>query len=308
MNNIHSLKYKLKYLYYRFVWNIAPYLRLESPVHIDIEPNNNCNQKCVMCWHSDPENLPFKNATLPKKKVFKILEEGRAIGALSVKFNLRGEPTIYKDIRSVVKYASELGYTDIMINTNGQCEFGKLLSILEAGVTTCIISVDSFKKESYCKIHNCSPSHYNRLLKNLYKLKHLHIKKELNTKIKLNYHINTINEHDSLDLYKRAFKCFNLMVRGTAKREGEDISHQEYRKRKKYCPHMHRRLTITANGNIYPCCICWSEPEDIKLGHIDDGLEDIWRGHEHTRLIYSYKHKIFPKSCAECSSNDIYSI
>ena len=248
----------MKYYFYRLMWHIAPFLPYGKIVHLDLELNNTCNQKCIMCWHSGEP--PFEKHIMPLTNAYAWLRYYREKGALSVKFNLRGEPLLYKNLTKVVRYAKELGYVDIMINTNGQLLTGEKMRFLnEAGLTTCIVSFDSFLTETYEKIHNCSHAGYMNLHNNLERISEI---EDLSCNVKLNYHINKLNEYEPrLEKYMG----FPMVYRNTMKREGEDISIKKKRKRKRVCPHMMRRVTVLSNGTEYPCCVCYNEPEDIKI-------------------------------------------
>ena len=296
---------KLKYMYYRFMWTIAPLLPNGKLVHVDIELNNNCNQRCLSCWHSK-NKLPFKIKQMNLFNVYRILRESRNMGALSVKFNLRGEPTLYKNLVDVISYAKYQGFVDIMINTNGillDLEFARKLS--KAGLTTCIISVDSLWDENYCYIHNCSSKDYFKLMTNLGDL-HVFTKyKEIAFKTKLNFHINTYNQNENFAEYAKKFYMFGIVTRYTEQREGHDITiERESRKRKKMCPQMKRRLTITADNKIYPCCVCYLEPQDIQL--VGDRVDAAWISEKRKKLIKDYKKKIYTESCKNCTSGDIW--
>jgi MoaA/NifB/PqqE/SkfB family radical SAM enzyme len=85
----------------------------------------------------------------------RLVRECADIGVSSVKLNYRGEPALHPKIVDFVRTASELGFPDIMINTNGNGGARKnpalFAQIVEAGITDLMFSVDA-----------CDPSSYHR--------------------------------------------------------------------------------------------------------------------------------------------------
>lgn len=294
---------KLKYSYYRLKWFLAQYIDFPKPIHIDIELNNTCNQKCLSCWHSG--ELPFDKHHMSIGSIRFYLISARKAGCMSVKFNLRGEPLLSEYLVDAISLAKKLGYIDIMINTNGILLSGEMCEKLSnAGLTTCIISVDSLHRDIYCKIHNVNKAQYKKLYENL---KHLAYNKNYFDRIVLNFHVNQYNQNENFERYKKEIGWAKVVIRDTMKRLGKDISIKKNKKeRKKRCPHMQRRLTVTANGKIYPCCVCYNEPEDINIGDYEIHINKIWEGKLRKKIMYDYRNGIYTNSCINCTSGDIW--
>lgn len=289
----------MKYLRYRLKWLLSKYILFRTPVHLDLELNTNCNQKCIDCWHFD--GIDFED--MPIQIVKDALRGAREKGFMSVKFNLRGEPLLYINLNYAVKYAHIYGFTDIMINTNGVLLTQKKLIELSAlGLTTCVISVDSFDKKTYCKIHNCKHSDYSALLVNLDDAIELVKNKLIKTRIKLNFHINQYNKDEDFSIYyNHVFKYLKPVFRYTEKRKGKDISIDRDRKRKKKCTHARRRLTVMANGDTYPCCLCYDKPQDLLLNY--RGVDPLVM---RKLFIKKYEKGIMPETCKTCASGDLW--
>lgn len=292
---------KIKYYIYRLRWNLAPFFKFGLLTHIDIELNTNCNQKCLFCWHSSPKTKP-KNLKINSNKLNTLLIDASRLGIKSVKFNLRGEPLLAKNLIDAIKKAKELNYIDIMINTNCVLLTGeKAIELNRAGLTTCIISVDSLEAENYLRLHGCGMAEYGNLINNLDDLRKYKISGIIDFNIKLNFHINKINEKENFEEYKKLFSMFDVVLRYTENRKGKHIAIDRDRKRKKSCPHMKRRLTITASEKIYPCCVCYDEPIDIQLGKtFDFALK------QRKNLIKKYSQKKYSDTCINCTSGDVY--
>ncbi len=304
----------LKYFIYRMKWHLAYYIKFKYPVHMDLELNTSCNQSCISCWHSSKRH---KKETMSMKMAYSRLEWGASMGIKSVKFNLRGEPLLSFYLEGAVACARDLGYVDIMINTNGVLlNEDRIKSLNKSGLTTCIISVDSFDKETYCKLHGCTEVHFNSLQENLLTLYDMRFK--LNFKVLLNFHVNVHNRDEIPHAMQNPLTwAFTPIIRYTEKRKGKDITiNRKNRKRKKRCPHMMRRITVTANGNTYPCCVCYDEPTDIRLSDFNITLTNnddtylcdvkfpILMARDH--LIDKYKEGVMSETCLNCTSGDIW--
>jgi len=284
---------KLKYILYRIKWHLAPFFNW-NPIHLDLELNTNCNQKCVSCWHY--EGIPTKQ--MPIEEAERHLREARKRGFMSVKFTLRGEPLLCKYLPHIVNYAHRLGFVDIMINTNGVLLTKEMLKKL-SNLTTCIISVDSLTSKTYRQIHNCGIEDFIKLKENLSEV----IKTKTKTNFKVNFHINKYNKAEC----ERLMSVSNTFVlepvfRYTEKREGQNISVKQERKRKNYCPHAKRRITIHADGQMYPCCVSYNEPGDIQLATNNWKKAMSYR----KRIIDFHRNGYWPRTCQKCSSGDVY--
>lgn len=278
----------IKYLLYRLRW------KLGLLTHLDIELNNTCNHACIFCWHSEPLNFNLK--IMKYDTAIDHLISGRRAGLISVKFNLRGEPTLHPRLVDIVRYAKRLGYVDIMINTHGARLFNFFLPLKAAGITTIIISIGSTDREKYAALHQVDPTEFDHLHAGL-ALAHAY---KGHVRIKLNCHESNIS-HIEFDWLRKLYPKFKIVRRFMEAREGQDISIPRVKTRKKKCPHLQRRLTIHSNGAIYPCCMSFNAQADIQLGNtIPEALES------RKALQSRYANKDFPQSCKSCPSGDVF--
>jgi len=80
------------------------------------EITGRCNLRCVHCYaESGEQTFPEE---LPTEKWKKIITEGYHSGARSMQF-IGGEPLVRKDLKELVEFASQIGYQEIEIFTNG---------------------------------------------------------------------------------------------------------------------------------------------------------------------------------------------
>jgi MoaA/NifB/PqqE/SkfB family radical SAM enzyme len=238
---------------------------------------------------------------------YEYLKQARELGALSVKFNLRGEPLLYKySLELLVYKAKILGYVDVMINTNGVLlNRERIMSLYSAGLTTCVISVDSFEKKTYDKIHgSAGKKDYAQLMKNLNDIANLLWTGIIKMKVKMNFHINEYNKDEQFKdsaFYRYLINTMTPVFKYTEQREGKNISIKRDKKRKRMCPHLMRRFTILSNGKVFPCCLSYNEPKDLHLaGNLEVALK------RKKILIDRYRKNILPNSCKYCTSGDLY--
>lgn len=141
----------------------------DHPVHVDLESVAVCDLRCgssqedpkgfCQIWtHEHIRNRDFGEHTymrgyMDPKLYNRLIRECADIGVSSIKLNYRGEPSLHPEIVAFVRTASELGFPDIMINTNGNGGARKnpdlFVQIVEAGVTDLMFSVDACHPDSY---------------------------------------------------------------------------------------------------------------------------------------------------------------
>jgi MoaA/NifB/PqqE/SkfB family radical SAM enzyme len=287
---------KIKYYIYRFQWWISQYIYIK-PIHLDLELTNRCNQKCITCWHSGTPS--FKLGDMDFVLADNLISEYARKGYKSIKFNLRGEPMVYKYILPRILWAKNCGYVDLMINSNGVLITPEVFdSLKKHGLTTLIISVDAFTHATYEELHGVSLNQYLRLKQNIDYIRTA----KGNMRVVLNFHVNTINRREVNEFRRLYEKDFILNITGTMNREGAHISEFKPKRswpmksRKKICPHMMRRTAVLVNGKTYPCCVCYNEPDDILIKN----------EHDRKVLIDNYKKGIYTDSCKYCTSGEIW--
>lgn len=141
----------------------------DHPVHVDIESVAVCDLRCgsseedpkgfCQIWtHEHIRTKGFREHTyirgyMDPKLYEHLIHECAEMGARSIKLNYRGEPSLHPEIVDFVRSAAELGFADVMINTNGNGRARKnphlFGQIVEAGVTDLMFSVDACDPETY---------------------------------------------------------------------------------------------------------------------------------------------------------------
>jgi hypothetical protein len=143
----------------------------DHPVHVDLESVAVCDLRCgsseddpqgfCQIWtHEHIRTQGFDEHTYERGYMDPVLfgrliQQCKDMGVSSVKFNYRGEPSLHKHIVSFVRTASELGFPDLMMNTNGNGLARKqpnlFGNIVEAGITDLMFSVDACDPVTYAR-------------------------------------------------------------------------------------------------------------------------------------------------------------
>lgn len=103
---------------------LLPVLKDRSRVHyrrfhnIYLYITERCQLRCGHCYMGDRLE---RGLNMPLKKVKRILDYSRRLGGQYITF-LGGEPTLHPDLPEMVDHALELGYSQVMINSNGLLE------------------------------------------------------------------------------------------------------------------------------------------------------------------------------------------
>ena len=105
---------------------------------LDIKTGFQCNNQCQFCIHGDKRNFKKTKSTEEIKQILK--QNCDNFGKLVF---TGGEVTIREDILEIVKYAKDLGYKIIQIQTNGRMfsYFDFCKKLIDAGVTEFGLSI-----------------------------------------------------------------------------------------------------------------------------------------------------------------------
>lgn len=123
---------------------------LSYPRHIQIEPTNRCNQKCIMCPRNEPNfDVPFGDMAF--KDYIKILEQIPTITNLQL--NGLGEPLLHPQIFDMIKEAKK---RKIMVSINSNVvlinSFDKAKQLVDSGLDILKVSIDTADPEIYQQI------------------------------------------------------------------------------------------------------------------------------------------------------------
>ncbi len=158
---------------------------------VDIKIGFQCNNLCQFCVQGD-KRFKFKNRVL--KEIKESLDQAKKEGSTGVVFT-GGEPTIHPDILSAIKYAKDLGFKNIQIQSNGRMfaylNFCK--ELIKAGANEFSPALHSSKPEIHDELTS-SPGAWQQVVQGIKNLK------ALGQYILTNTVINSKNYQDLPDL------------------------------------------------------------------------------------------------------------
>ncbi|MCX6707936.1 MAG: radical SAM protein, partial [Candidatus Woesearchaeota archaeon] len=302
-----------------------------APIYVEIGPINACNHKCVFCAL---DYIKSKGAMIDKKAMINTLKNMADFGVKSIMFAGEGEPLAYPFIAEAVDKAKEYGL-DIAITTNGVLlDEKKAESILE-NISWIKFSIDAGTRETYAKVHRCSPDDFDKVMKNIKSACEHRKKNGLKCAIGCQILLipSNINEVEKLILkvkelgvdylvlkpYSQHPNSINKLVLDLKKNDNDskltglskkhstahfkviyrNISAQEVeRKQCDYdkCHGLNFFALVDASGNIIPCNLFYEKPE-YYYGNINrNTFEEIWNSRKRKEIL----EKLYGKGCENC--------
>jgi len=288
-----------RYREYRKKWSEWPetYSVGDFPLHLDIEATNLCNLKCTFC-----ENTYNKyQYGMMSREVWKsILREAKENNLYSLKFTLRGEPLLHKDLPRMVREAKEAGILDVFFNTNAvrlTPEISRML--IEAGLDRISISFEGIDKSVYEKYR--VGAHFETVVENIKQFRKI---RDTLSKGKPFIRIQTVMVPEMIGK-EQEFTDFWLEIADEVayldmRNEEENPDHTGLVSRWA-CPQIWQRMSITWDGNILPCV--QDIFENIKIGNVSTiSIKEAWNGEqeEHYRSLHHKGRAHEIQSCNRC--------
>lgn len=129
---------------------------------IEISADYRCNCNCIGCFSSS-ENAD----TMTTPEILQSLKDGRRMGADNLWLG-GGEPTIRKDLFTVVTEARKLGYKNVKIQTNGMmlAYAGFTRRLVRAGVTEVNFSIKGANSKTH-DAHTRTPGSHRMMIQGI---------------------------------------------------------------------------------------------------------------------------------------------
>ncbi len=125
--------------------------QIGTPFWLLAELTYQCPLHCPYC--SNPVNMDAENAEIDTQQWLKVLSDAREMGAVQLGFS-GGEPLMRKDLETLVKHASELGfYTNLITSGIGLTE-KRIKALKEAGLDHVQLSFQAANAEENDLIGN----------------------------------------------------------------------------------------------------------------------------------------------------------
>lgn len=299
---------------YRKNWDKVNAFELETefPMFLHIEPNYVCNFRCPMCTQGIPE-LKEKfgyDESLGTADIRRILEEGRRYNCPSVSFQGDNEPFLVKALPDWFAMARDLGFLDIMVNTNGSVMTKALAErILDSGLTRIRFSLDAVTPETYAKIR--VGGKFERVKANIETFLAARARRGAALpRVGVNFvkmAVNTAELEPFIAHWNDKVDYIVVQDFMTPDIEGDyhklDVTGREavpdFR-----CAQPWQRLYIRGNGDVTACCAMFNQY--LKLGNIRrDSLHTIWQSPAARDLRKLHKEGRYRENpvCLKCSKN-----
>jgi len=283
------------YIWNRIQWNYFHRFNFKPsfPLNIDIESSSSCNIKCDHCFR---QYLDVPESALMQFEVYqKIVDECAEWKLFTLKFSMRGEPTLHPQIVDMVEYAKMKGIKEVWINTNGSMLTESLCKgLIKAGLDCLTISFDGLG-EMYESIRK--PLIYSEMLDKLKLLSSL--RKELSSqKPYLTAQTLWSAIKDDPESYKNVMKDLVDKISYNIDFDFKDIHFEpdpDY-----VCYRLWQRLSITSKGNVLKCPSDFEQQE--VLGNIKDhSIKYIWDTiQEEERNRHLAGKRLESKVCKKC--------
>lgn len=287
----------LKHKYYRAKFNLAPYLPLPFPVHVDIELAGKCQLACTMCPYGTGEFDKAKQGMMPLDLATAALASAYRGGAKSIKLNFRGEPGLSNSLNPLIYLAKRTyKFTEVAINTNlTSFTAHRINSICDSGLDLIIVSIDGATKETYEKIR--VKGDFDKLMRNLRILD----RNPNKPKIRLQMVVQEDNQHE-VDFFKKRFAnlCDEMVFQPVRDRGAGEGSVGERTR----CPQPWQRLIVAWDGMVFGCCGNWDN--EFPLGQFPEfSLSQIWNG-PRMKELREHATKFSSHPCKNCTVGSSY--
>jgi radical SAM protein with 4Fe4S-binding SPASM domain len=299
--------------------NLANAIPLPAPFIIQVEPSGFCNLRCIFCPVNDEHVQSYLKKDTMKLQTFIHLTDQCAQFTQKIKI-LRiigaGEPLLNKNVPEMIAYAKQSGVFDkIEITTNGTLLKPELSDkLIQAGLDVLKISLEAIDDERFYEISGVSLQ-VKKIKENItyfYKNRNdciVYIKttdmaiKNEGERQAFFTEYGTICNYIFVENVTSLWPEYDVTVQSNETRYGHNKCSE-----KSVCVLPFKLLSVTADGEVFPCCADWKR--QLSLGNLHDTpLPEIWRCNKllHVRLsLLNGKYKTPCSSCdfQKVSEND----
>ena len=287
-----------QYEQYRAAWKEWPEAGKvgKYPLHIDLEVTNRCNLKCPFCIREADKSMAigdmdFEMACDVLDQCFQKVP--------SVKFNWRGEPTLYRKLPQLIRKAKDNDFLETAINTNGTKLDPALFSYLhDMGLDRIIISVDSHTKKNYEEQR--IGANYDEVMKNI---RDAVAMKNKNCWIRPYIRVQKVDlpslRHENDD-YIKFFHQMGVDSAAINTYKNKDTAKVDWNPLP--CAQPYQRIVVGWDGEVYPCCQGHNFP---SIGNVKDkSIKELWNGPtmKRLRLVHSKGQQKNIPQCRACET------
>ena len=293
-------KHGQKFINYRREWDLAANCEFapEKPLYIALETNSNCNFKCKMCLHSFDIRTEKETKSIDLDTAKKLFVQTKELNIPSINIGAFTECTINKNIKSILKIASETGTMDRFLFTNGSmlcqnfCDY-----LVDLEWERVYISLDAANEITYKKIRGYDLNKVEQNVLCLMETKKR--KKTLFPIVRVSFVIQPENKNEVDEFYckwenKVDVIDFQKLIDHTKKNQSVD----DFIFKK--CQGPFTTLAVTCEGEIIPCCSEYGK--ELSLGNLKDmSIIEAWNCEKMQMLRKAFLEKAnIPQICQIC--------
>lgn len=262
-----------------------------TPMLINFELWNECNESCVFCrstegdipdTNPDGPGLPIAKGKMPIEIYEQIVDQAKDGLILSVPY-INGEPLLSKDIYRAIQFASDRK-VGTLIATNGVLlNERNSRKLLEAGLDFIKIHLSGFTQPVHSIEHRIGD--VERIKENMVNLVRINREGGYGTLILMDYILYEHNKHE-LELCREFSQdlgiLFNMRPGNPRGMENTELPQSdEPIPVNKPCDWLWTAMSVDWNGAMYPCCdhVTWSGADrygTFSAGETD--LRETWNG------------------------------
>lgn len=284
---------------------------------------NECNAQCTFCrtidgsiYNSNPveNSSPFiSKGRMPLQVYQDIIDQVKEQLLIAVLY-VNGEPLMYKDLCSAIRYASGRKVATIIATNGALLSKDKIVELLDSGLDLIKIAITGFTQEIYTVQHR--NTNIEKIKENLRNLAYLKKERRSGLIIMLDYILYDYNQHEkerASEFCAELGFIFNIRPGNYSKlaEERPDLIPKEIPKEPKLpiqelCEWPWQVMTINWNGDMLPCCdyVTWSDVKPYATFETGETrVEEIWNGETavNNRLVHLKEGRKGINICSQCS-------
>lgn len=249
---------------------------LTFPRYFEIETVNACNARCPMCTIDDWDR---RDGLMAEKTFEKIADEiSQHTEVLRVHLYRDGEPLLDKKLSQRVKRMKEAHVREVGISTNvALLDKARGHSLLEAGLDSIILSIDSLEPRIYEEIR--LRLSFEEVIHNAHQFIHMRDAGQYPTKI----WVRMIRQESNYDEWPEYEKYWRGCVKQTDRVDfklihnwGNQLKIQQVSHDTKPCVALWSLMCIFANGDVPMCNVDYNLKH--PLGNVNlQSIESLWK-------------------------------
>ncbi len=299
---------------YRKKWHLADQerVKLDFPLHLNIEVVPGCNLKCEFCFYSGETAQQDHRRGFGHRISFdtfkRLVDEGADKGLYSIAMNGNNEPLLQQDIDTYIRYAREKGIVDLSLHSNAMLlDENMSQKLLDCGLSIIMFSIDAFSSDTYSKTRKGGD--YDTVVANIERF--IEMKKAKGCELPLvrvsfvENKLNTGEKNPFIEYWQD--KADYILVQSfhnpLVGKTGYQRIEKDFRLEDtpfENCSQPWQRLFIASDGTVLPCCAYFGI--NLTVGNIyKQSLSEIWHSPAMEKMRESVNDKdLYPLPCKKC--------